>query len=154
MSKLGGEGTSPPFSIAPKSFLESPIMTMPVLSCLSLEESYPSLANQSSTQGQAGWSNGDRGGAPGGRISFVSLGAYGPKIFLLSLSHGRLQLLKPGRAVPNTGQGMKLRTVYYKSENTKVLQGYTLSYIEKLFNFIYFLIYPGCLSLPRLSEFF
>ena len=54
MSKLGGEGTSPPFSIAPKSFLESPIMTMPVLSCLSLEESYPSLANQSSTQGQAG----------------------------------------------------------------------------------------------------
>ena len=43
-----------------------------------------------------------RGGAPTRKISFVSLMAYGPKVFLLSLSHGGLQLLKPGRAVPNT----------------------------------------------------
>ena len=74
---------------------------MPVLGCPSLEESYPSLANQSSAWGQAGWSKGGRGSTPAWRISFVSLVAYSPKVFLLSLSHGGLQLLKPGRAVPN-----------------------------------------------------
>ena len=42
-----------------------------------------------------------RGGAPAREISFVSLVAYGPEAFLLSLSHGGLQLLKPGGAVPN-----------------------------------------------------
>ena len=44
-----------------------------------------------------------RGGAPAREISFVSLVASGPKVFLLSLSHGGwLQLLKPGRVVPNS----------------------------------------------------
>ena len=43
-----------------------------------------------------------RGGAPAREISFVSLVAYGTKVSLLSLSHGGLQLLKPGRAVPNS----------------------------------------------------
>ena len=47
MSKLRGEGPSPPFSIAPKSLPEGLFMTMPVLGDPSLEESYPSLANQS-----------------------------------------------------------------------------------------------------------
>ena len=42
-----------------------------------------------------------RGGAPAREIIFVSLVAYGPKVFLLSLSHGGLQLLKPDRAVPD-----------------------------------------------------
>ncbi|KAF6086190.1 hypothetical protein HJG60_008396 [Phyllostomus discolor] len=50
MSKPRGEGLSPPFSLAPpKSFRDGPIMTVPVLGHPSLEESYPSLANQSST---------------------------------------------------------------------------------------------------------
>ena len=44
---------------------------------------------------------GVRGGAPIRTISFVSLVAYGPKVFLLSLSHEGLQFLKPGRVVPN-----------------------------------------------------
>ena len=43
-----------------------------------------------------------RGGTPARKINFVSLLAYGPKVFLLSLNHGGLQLLKPSRAVPNT----------------------------------------------------
>ena len=45
MSKPRGEGPSPPFSIAPKSFPEGIFMTMSVLSHRSLEESYSSLAN-------------------------------------------------------------------------------------------------------------
>ena len=47
MSKPRGEGPSPPFSIAPKSFPMGLFMTMPVLGRPSLEESYPSLANRS-----------------------------------------------------------------------------------------------------------
>ena len=47
MSGLRGEGPSPPFSIAPKSFPEGTFVTMPVLGHPSFEESYPSLANQS-----------------------------------------------------------------------------------------------------------
>ena len=48
-------------------------MTMPVLGCLSLEESYLSLANWSCTGGQAGWSKVGRGSAPAREIRFVSL---------------------------------------------------------------------------------
>ena len=44
---------------------------------------------------------GEVGCTPARKINFVSLVAYGPKVFLLSLSHGGLQLLKPGRVVPN-----------------------------------------------------
>ena len=54
MSKLRGEGPSPPFSIAPKSFPEGLFVTTTVLGHPSLEESYLSLANLSSAQGQAG----------------------------------------------------------------------------------------------------
>ena len=78
-------------------------MTMPVLGVPSLEESYLSLTNQSSARGQAGCGKEGRG-APARKIGFGSLVAYGPKVFLLSLSHGGLQLLKPGRAVPNKYQ--------------------------------------------------
>ena len=44
MSKPRGEGPSPPFSIAPKSFPEGPFVTVPVLGSPSLEECYLSLA--------------------------------------------------------------------------------------------------------------
>ena len=69
-----------------------------------------------------------RGGAPTREISFVSLVAYGPKVFLLSLRNGGLQLLKPGREVPNThctlrGEILFLKKVWtYNSEiNSPVL---------------------------------
>ena len=42
-----------------------------------------------------------RGGAPAREISFVSLVVYGPKVSVSALAMGGLQLLKPGRAVPN-----------------------------------------------------
>ena len=74
---------------------------MPVLGRPSLEESYLSLANQSPARAKQGEVKGGRGGAPTRKISFVSSMVYGPKVFLLSLSHGGLQLLKPGRVVPN-----------------------------------------------------
>ena len=44
-----------------------------------------------------------RGDAPAKEISFVSLMAYGPKVSDTVLAMGGLQLLKPGRAVPNKG---------------------------------------------------
>ena len=88
MSKPRGEGPSPPFSIAPKSFPEGLFVTMPVLGHPSLEESYPSLANRSCTGGQAGWSRVGRGGAPAREISFVSLVAYGPKVSHSALAMG------------------------------------------------------------------
>ena len=54
MSKPRGEGPPPPSSIAPKPIPKGLFVTMPALGHPSLEESYPSLANQSSAQGQAG----------------------------------------------------------------------------------------------------
>ena len=42
-----------------------------------------------------------RGGAPAWEISFVSLVAYGPQVSDSALAMGGLQLLKPGRVVPN-----------------------------------------------------
>ena len=62
--------------------------TVPHLGRPSFEKSYLSLAKQSSIQGQAGWSKGGRGGAPTGKISFVSLMAYGPKVFYSALAMG------------------------------------------------------------------
>ena len=58
MSKPRGEGPSPPFSIAPKSFPAGLFVTMPVLGHPSLEEYYPSLANWSykgAKQGEVKW---------------------------------------------------------------------------------------------------
>ena len=42
-----------------------------------------------------------RGRAPAREISFVSLMAYGPEVSDSALTIEGLQLLKPGRAVPN-----------------------------------------------------
>ena len=75
-----------PFFYNPTS--TSRIMTMSVLGHPSLEESYQSLASQSPTQGQTGWSKGGRGGAPAREISFVSLVVYGPKFFYSALAMG------------------------------------------------------------------
>ena len=63
-------------------------MTMPVLGHPSLEESYLSSANRSSARGQAGESQGGRGGAPAREVSFVSLVAYGPKVSHSALAMG------------------------------------------------------------------
>ena len=63
-------------------------MTMPVLGRLSLEASYPSLANWSCTGGQAGWSKVGRGSALAREISFVSLVAYGPNVSHSTLAMG------------------------------------------------------------------
>ena len=54
MSKLRGESPHPLLLQPPKSFPEGLFLTMPVIGHPSFEESYPSLANQSSAQGQAG----------------------------------------------------------------------------------------------------
>ena len=53
--KAKGQGSIAPFFYSsPKSFPQGPFMTVPVLGCPSFEESYPSLANQSSARDQAG----------------------------------------------------------------------------------------------------
>ena len=88
MSKPRGEGPSPPFSIAPKSFPEGSLVIMPVLGHLSLEESYLSLAKGSCTGGQAGWSKVGRSRAPAREISFVSLVTDGPKVSHSALATG------------------------------------------------------------------
>ena len=111
MSKLRGEGPSPPFSIVPEVVPWGPLCNRDYLRS-SFEESYLSLTNQSSAWGQAGWSKGGRGGAPARKISFVSLVAYGPKVSYSALAMGALQLLKPGRVVPNIGQALKLTMVH------------------------------------------
>ena len=90
---------------------------MPVLGRPSSEESYPSLANQSSARAKQGEVKRGRGSAPSRKISlrFVTgleftvvlgyttclLSGLWSQGLLLSLSHGGLQLLKPGWAVPN-----------------------------------------------------
>ena len=77
-------------------------VTMPVLGHPSLEESYSHWLTSHPPRAKQGEVKGGRGDTLAREISFVSLVAYGPKVSLLSLSHGGLQLLKPGRAVPNT----------------------------------------------------
>ena len=106
MSKPRGEGPLLPFSIAPQVLPEGPFKIMPVLGHPSREESYP-VVHPRAKQGDV---KGGRGSAPAREISFVSLVAYGPKVYLLSLSHGGLQLLKPGRVVPNTQWSDSLST--------------------------------------------
>ena len=78
-------------------------MTVPVLGHPSLEESYPLLANQSSAQGQAGWSKGSKGGTPSEKISFVSLVAYGPKIFYSILAMGGYSFWNQAGRFPTKG---------------------------------------------------
>ena len=57
--------------------------------------SHPLRARQGEVKGV-------RGDAPAREISFVSLVVYGPKVCHSALAMGGLQLLKPGRAVPNS----------------------------------------------------
>ena len=61
-------------------------MTMPVLGHPSLEESYLSLTNWSSSGPSR--VKLDRGGTPAREISFVSLMAYGPKVSDSALTMG------------------------------------------------------------------
>ena len=56
-----------------------------------------------------------RGDAPAKEISFVSLMAYGPKVSDTVLAMGGLQLLKPGRAVPN--KRLVLSFAFCRQEN-------------------------------------
>ena len=88
VSKLRGEGPSPPFSIdPPESFPVGLFIIMPVLGHPSLEDlTHHWLTGQA--QGQGGWSKVGRGGAPAREISFVSLMAYGPKVSDLVLTMG------------------------------------------------------------------
>ena len=67
MSKPRGEGPSPPFSIAPRSFPVGLFVAMPVLGHPSLEESYPSLANWSGSGPSRDFSKVGRGGTLPGR---------------------------------------------------------------------------------------
>ena len=83
MSKPRGEGPSPPLSIAPQVLPCGPVLGRP-----SFEESYPSLANWSSSGPSRVKSKVDRGGAPAREINFVSLVAYGPKVFHSALATG------------------------------------------------------------------
>ena len=63
-------------------------MTVSFLGCPSLDDSYSSLANWSCTGGQAGGSKVGKGSAPAREISFVSSGAYGPKVSDSALAMG------------------------------------------------------------------
>ena len=75
-------------------------MTKPVLGRPSLEESYLSLANWSgSGPSRVKWSG--QGWCPCQRDKLCLLHGLWPQGLWLSLSHGGLQLLKPGRAGPN-----------------------------------------------------
>ena len=74
---------------------------MPVLGHPSLEESYRSLANQSSDWGQAGWSERGQRWRPCQGDKFCVLRVLWSRGPLLSLSRGGFQLLKAGRALPN-----------------------------------------------------
>ena len=101
MSKLRGEGPSPPFSIAPKSFPEGSFETMPVLGCPSFEESYPYWLTSHPPGVKQGEVKGGRGSAPAREDQLCLLSGLWSQGLRLSLSLGGLQLLKPGRAVPN-----------------------------------------------------
>ena len=101
MSKLRGEGTSPPFFYSPpKSFPEGLFVTMLVLGHRSLEESYPSLANWSGS-GPSRVNSIGQGQCPCQGDKLCLLNGLWSQGLSLSLSHGGLQLLKPGRALPN-----------------------------------------------------
>ena len=76
-------------------------MTVPVPGCPSLEESYPSLPNQSSTWAKQGEVRGQEC-APARRIGSVSLVAHGPRPFHSALAVGLLSVNEA--TVPETRQ--------------------------------------------------
>ena len=63
-------------------------MTVPVLGHPPFEESYLSLANQSSPVAKQGEVKGSRGSTPTRERSFVSLMVYGPKVSYSALAMG------------------------------------------------------------------
>ena len=75
-------------------------MTVPVLGHPSLEESYPSLANWSAL-GPSRVKQREQRQCPCQGDKLCLLSGLWSQGLSLSLSHGGLQLLKPGRAVPN-----------------------------------------------------
>ena len=77
-------------------------MTVPVLGCPSLEESYPSLANHSSARAKQGEVR-EAGLHSCCRICSVSLVAHGPKAFSLTPSRGTLFSVNEA-TVPETRQ--------------------------------------------------
>ena len=76
-------------------------MAMPVLGHPSLEESYPSLANWSGS-GPSRVKESGQGQCPSQGDKLCPLSGLWSQGLWLSLNHGGLQLLKPGREVPNT----------------------------------------------------
>ena len=89
MTKLRGEGPSLLFySPLSPSLRTGPFVTVPVLGCSSIQESYSSLTIQPSSRGQAGWSKGGRGCASAERISFVSQWFMVPSSFYSALAMG------------------------------------------------------------------
>ena len=76
---------------------------MPVLGHPSLEESYPSLANWSSSGPSRVKSKVGRGGAPAREISFVSLVAYGPKVSDSGLAMGGYSFWNQAVCFPTVG---------------------------------------------------
>ena len=100
--KAEGRGSITPFLYSPPS----PSLRATLQPCLS--QVVPPLRNLTRhwltshpPQAKQGEVKGGRGGVPTRKIIFVSLVAYVLKVSLLSLSCGGLQLLKPGRVVPN-----------------------------------------------------
>ena len=101
-------------------------MTVPVLGCPSLEESYLSLANQSSIRGQAGRYEGGRGCALARRIGSVSLVAHGPKAF--SLSSSRVTLLSINEATaPKPRQDGSQHSLFKQTKVLKLRLNYRIS---------------------------
>ena len=72
MIKPRGEGLFSLLYNPPNSFPDGPFMSVSVLGCSFLEESYLSLTIQPSSRDQEGRSKGDRGCAPVWRIQVLS----------------------------------------------------------------------------------
>ncbi|KAF6078149.1 hypothetical protein HJG60_009054 [Phyllostomus discolor] len=86
LSKLRGEGPSPPFAVAPQVLPWGFYMIMPVLGHSTLGESYPSLANRSNIGGQVWEKEKKQCSCQGDKLCLLSgLWSEGHS---LSLSHG------------------------------------------------------------------
>ena len=75
-------------------------MTVPVLGCPSLEESYRHWLTSHPPGAKQGEVKGGRGGAPAREISFVSLGSYGPEVLYSALAVGGSSFLKQAGRFP------------------------------------------------------
>ena len=75
---------------------------MPVLGCPPLRNLTCHWLTSHLPRAKQGEVKGGRGSAPARKISFVCLVAYGPKVFHSALAMAGLQLLKPGKAGPDS----------------------------------------------------